>query len=117
MQLAADDYIIPTHVQCALLRVIMAGQAVYRVADIQQLCLSAEVTEKDLDWGKYVVCQQVTGEVLKCPANSKHDRDGVGYKTLAENSLVFKKIDCLPSSTQAQEPGGYSPPNIYKLVQ
>ena len=32
-----------------LLRVMMAGPAVYRVADIQQICSSAEVTEKDLD--------------------------------------------------------------------
>ena len=66
--------------------------------NIQQLCSSGEITEKDLDLEECVVCQQVTGEVLKCPANSKRDRDGVGYKTLVVNLLAFKKIRCLSSS-------------------
>ena len=43
-----------------------------------------------------MICQEITGEVLKCPANSKRRLDGAGYKTLADNSLAFKKIDCLP---------------------
>jgi len=55
------------------------------------------VDEENTDWEKCVVCQQDTGKVLKCPAGSKHSIDGAGYKTLAENLLAFKKIDCLPS--------------------
>ena len=71
---------------------------VYRIANSQQPSTSAAV--KDMDWDKCVLCQQITGEVLKCPAVSKHsiDGSGAGYKTLADNLLAFKKIDCLPSS-------------------
>ena len=71
---------------------------VYRIANSQQPSTSAAV--KDMDWDKCVVCQQITGEVLKCPAVSKRsiDGSGAGYKTLADNLLAFKKIDCLPSS-------------------
>lgn len=66
----------------------------YRLANPQQPSSS---TEKDTDWDQCVLCQQVTSEVLKCPADSKRSMDGAGYKTLADNLLAFRKIDCLPS--------------------
>ncbi len=37
-------------------------------------------------------------EVLKCPADSKRSIDVAGYKTLTENLLASKKIDCLFSN-------------------
>ena len=71
---------------------------VYRIANPQQPNTPAAVAEKDTDWDKCVLCQEITGEVLKCPADSKRSMDGAGYKSLADNLLAFKKIDCLPSS-------------------
>ncbi len=71
---------------------------VCRIANPQQPSSSSAVTEKDTDWDKCVVCQQITSEVLKCPASSKRSLDGAGYKNLADNLLAFKKIDCLPSN-------------------
>lgn len=67
---------------------------VYRIANPQSLTPAA-VAEKDTDWHKCVLCQEITGEVLKCPADSM---DGAGYKALGDNLLAFKKTDCLPSS-------------------
>ena len=71
---------------------------VYRIANPQQPNASAAVAEKDTDWDKCVLCQEITGEVLKYPAGSKCSMDGAGRKTLADNLLAFKKMDCLPSS-------------------
>ena len=48
---------------------------VHRIADPQQPSTS---TEKDTDWDKCVICQEITGEVLKCPAGSKRSTDGAG---------------------------------------
>lgn len=70
----------------------------YRIANPQQPRTSATVVERDTDWDKCMLCQKITDEVLHCPASSKRSTDGAGYKTLAENLLAFKKIDCLPSS-------------------
>ena len=38
------------------------------------------------NWDLCVVCQEDTGEMLKCPANSARGTEGVGYKTLADLS-------------------------------
>ena len=70
---------------------------VYRIADPQQPTTSTAVVEEYTDWDKCVVCQKITDEVLQCPANSKRNTSGAGYKTLADNLLAFKEIDCLPS--------------------
>ncbi len=70
----------------------------YRLANPQQLSSSTAAIEKDTDWDKCVLCQEVTSESLKCPADSKRSMDGTGYKTLVDNLLAFKKIDCLPYS-------------------
>lgn len=67
---------------------------VYKIASQESSTSAAEETH----WEKCIVCQQITGEVLKCPADSKRSIDGAGYKTLTENLLAFKKIDCLPSN-------------------
>ena len=72
-------------------------EKVYRIANPQQPSSSSAVTE-DTDWDKCVICQQITSEVLKCPASSNRSTDGAGYKYLADNLLAFKKIDWLPSS-------------------
>ena len=69
---------------------------VYRIISPQQSS-GAMDTEKNTDWNKCEICQQVTGEVLKCPADSKRPTGGVGYKTLTDNLLAFKKIKCLPT--------------------
>ena len=71
---------------------------VYRIANPQQPSTSAAAAEKDTDWDKCVICQQVSGEVIKCPAGSKRSTEGAGYKSLADNLFDFKKINCLPSS-------------------
>ncbi len=68
---------------------------VYKIAS-QESGTSAAV--KETDWEKCIVCQQITSEVLKCPADSKRSIDGAGYKSLTENLLAFKKIDCLFSN-------------------
>lgn len=70
---------------------------VYRIANPQQPS-TAIAAEKGTDWNKCVICQQITGEVLKCPGDSKRSTDGVGYKNLTDNLLAFKKMDCLPTS-------------------
>ena len=67
----------------------------YRIANPQQ---PSTATEKDTDWNKCVICQQITGELLKCSADSKCTMDGVEYKSLTDNLLAFKKIERLPTS-------------------
>ena len=49
-----------------------------------------------IDWKKRVLCQTNTSESLSCPADSKRDTKGAGYKTMAENLLGFEKLGCLP---------------------
>ena len=49
-----------------------------------------------MDWNLCVLCQVDTYESLSCPADSKRDKKGSGYKTTAENLLAFEKLDWLP---------------------
>lgn len=67
----------------------------YQVVNPQQPGTLSTSSEKETDWGKCFLCQENTCEVLKCPADSKRSRDGAGYKTLADNLLGFKEINCL----------------------
>lgn len=67
---------------------------VYRIANPQSLTHQLQM-QKRTQTGTNVLCQEITGEVLKCPADSM---DGAGYKALGDNLLAFKKTDCLPSS-------------------
>lgn len=74
---------------------------VYKIANLQQPSTSiptADTVEVDTDWDKCVLCQDVKGEALQCPATSRRKNAGAGYKTLAENLAAFKNINCLPSS-------------------
>ena len=48
----------------------------------QQRSTLAAVVEGDTDWDKCMLCHEVTGEVLQCPAGSKRSMGGAGYKTL-----------------------------------
>ena len=48
---------------------------VFILTDLEQPRTSAS---KDTEWNKCVICQEITCEVLKCPANSKHSLDGAG---------------------------------------
>ena len=50
------------------------------------------------NWNKCVLCQEDTPEVLRCPASSKRDAEGVGYKTIADNIKGFGKVGCLPKA-------------------
>ena len=50
------------------------------------------------NWNYCVLCQEDTGEMLKCPANSVRGTEGAGYKTLAENLAAFDAINCLPGT-------------------
>ena len=52
-----------------------------------------------INWSKSVLRQEETPEVLRCPAYSKCDADGVGYKTVTDNSMGFDRVGCLPQST------------------
>ena len=49
------------------------------------------------DWKKCALCQKITTEKLACPGNST---EGAGYKTMAENLVVFDRTGCLPSVLQ-----------------
>ena len=47
-----------------------------------------------VDWRLYILCQHTKAEPVICPA----DRDGVGYKYVAETLQSFHDIDHYPSS-------------------
>ena len=47
------------------------------------------------NWNKCVRCRVDTPDVVRCPANSKHDADGVGNKTITEISMGFDRVGCL----------------------
>ena len=68
---------------------------VYKVVDqpgtSNVLCLTT-------NWNKCVLCHEDTPEVLRCPASSKRDSEGVGYKTIADNIKGFDKVGCLPKT-------------------
>ena len=52
-----------------------------------------------IDWKLCVLCQKRKEEILQCPANSKRTDLGAGYKSLAENLLLFNELGMVPSST------------------
>ena len=61
--------------QCALIKCLLDGKELVvarmdrdRITG-QEPCTSG--AEKDADWDKCVICQQITIEALKCPAASK----------------------------------------------
>ena len=42
------------------------------------------------NWNKWFLCQVDTPEVLRCSAYSKHDAEGLGYKTITGNTNGFR---------------------------
>ena len=52
----------------------------------------------ETDWTKYVLCQEESSEVLRCPAKTKCITKRSGYKTTTELLVGFERIGCLPSS-------------------
>lgn len=49
-----------------------------------------------INWKLCVLCQQIKQESLQCPANSKRTDLGAGYKSLAENLLLFSDLGMVP---------------------
>ena len=49
-----------------------------------------------IDWKLCVLCQKRKEERLQCPANSKRTDLGAGYKSLAENLLLFIDLGMVP---------------------
>lgn len=45
-----------------------------------------------MDWKRWVICQETTGESLQCPANSKRKDAGAGYVSFIRNTQEFKKL-------------------------
>ena len=43
-----------------------------------------------------VLCQENTSQVLRCPAESKRNTQGAGYKTIADLLKGFNVAGCLP---------------------
>ena len=48
------------------------------------------------DWAQCVICQENTEETLQCPAESQRTDVGAGYKTLADNIVRFRQLECMP---------------------
>ena len=58
--------------QCALIKCLLDGkELVVARMDRDRITGQESGAEKDTDWDKCVICQQITIEVLKCPAASK----------------------------------------------
>jgi len=95
-------FVCPGGVGVGKLLVVVANamSKVYKIVTPQRPSTSAAdaYVEKETDWGKCVLCQELTGEVLISPACSKRSTDGAGYKSLADKLLAFKNLNCLPSS-------------------
>lgn len=48
------------------------------------------------DWSKCAFCQEDSSEVLHCPAESRRNTSGAGYKTISDLLVGFSTIGCLP---------------------
>ena len=57
---------------------------------------ASKETPKEIDWNICVLCQQISPEILQCPAQSKRPSAGQGYSTLARNIISFSEIGELP---------------------
>lgn len=67
---------------------------IYKMMDPTQPSTSNHGEQTHLSM--YVLCQENTSEVLYCPAESKHNTQGAGYKTIADLLEGFNRADCLP---------------------
>lgn len=55
-----------------------------------------EEKQTTTDWNLCVLCQENTGEILQCPAESKRSDVGAGYRTVAQNIIRFSDLDSMP---------------------
>ncbi len=69
---------------------------VYKIMDSEQPSTSSP--NLPFDWSKCILCQEDTAEVLRCPVESTHDKQGEGYTTITDLLMGFNKINCLPRS-------------------
>ena len=53
-----------------------------------------------IDWNKCVLCQIETSESLPCPASSKRNTKGAGYKTMAKNLQEFGEAQLLAKNNK-----------------
>ena len=67
---------------------------VYKMMDPLEPSTSTHCEQTD--WNMCVLCQENTSEVLHCPAESKRNTQGAGYKTIANLPEGFSKAGCLP---------------------
>ena len=48
------------------------------------------------DWSKCAFCQEGSSEVLHCPAESRQNTSGAGYKRISDLLVGFSTTGCLP---------------------
>ena len=48
------------------------------------------------DWSMCAFCQEDSSEVLHCPAESRQNTSGAGYRTISDLLVGFSTIGCLP---------------------
>ena len=56
-----------------------------------------------IDWKLCMLCQKNKEESLQCPANSKRKDVGAGYKSLAENLLLFNELGMVPFAISLEQ--------------
>ena len=52
--------------------------------------------ENSIIWDKCILCVDDSTELLQCPAESKRQDVGAGYKTLASNISKFQDLAYMP---------------------
>lgn len=67
---------------------------VYKVMDPHK-SVTSDTQCPQTNWGKCILCQKDSSEILRCPAKDKRGLEGDGYKTITSNLLGFEKIGCL----------------------
>ena len=50
------------------------------------------------DWSKCIFCQEDLSEKLHCPAESRRNTMGAGYKTTSDLLMDFSRTGCLPKT-------------------
>jgi len=68
----------------------------YKVVDPQYP--STPAVCKRTDWSACILCQENTAEILHCPAESKRNSEGTGYKTITDLLESFSAVGCSPNT-------------------
>ena len=81
-----------------------------QVNPIESISPRTETTAQPVssDWKLCVLCQKRKEESLQCPANSKRTDLGAGYKSLAENLLLFNGLGMVPFAINLEQLNGGS---------